>query len=69
MSLATAQRWNGFSTSTKKRNQGPDHPRKFNTYRFTDYKENVIDLIKRVSTVSVMTVSILESMKRGARMP
>ena len=25
---------------------------KFNTYRFADYKEQVIDLLKRVTTVS-----------------
>ena len=26
---------------------------KFNTYRFADYKEKVIDLLRRVKTVSV----------------
>ncbi len=26
---------------------------KFNTYRFADYKEKVIDLLRRVTTVSV----------------
>jgi predicted helicase len=36
---------------------------KFNTYRFADYKEQVIDLLKRVTTVSVETVKITEAMR------
>jgi predicted helicase len=36
---------------------------KFNTYRFADYKEKVIDLIMRVTRVSVETVAITEAMK------
>ncbi len=32
---------------------------KFNTYRFADYKEQVIDLLKRVCTVSVETIKII----------
>jgi predicted helicase len=39
---------------------------KFNTYRFADYKEKVVDLIARVARVSVETVAITEAMK-GAR--
>jgi predicted helicase len=39
---------------------------KFNTYRFADYKEKVIDLIMRVTRVSVETVAVTEAM-RGAR--
>jgi predicted helicase len=39
---------------------------KFNTYRFADYKEKVIELIGRVTRVSVETVAITEAMK-GAR--
>jgi predicted helicase len=35
---------------------------KFNTYRFADYKETVIDLLKRVCTVSVKTVEITNQM-------
>jgi len=35
---------------------------KFNTYRFADYKEQVIDLLKRVTTVSVETMKIVEAM-------
>ncbi len=35
---------------------------KFNTYRFADYKEQVIDLLRRVVTVSVETVKIVRAM-------
>ena len=35
---------------------------KFNTYRFADYKEAVVDLLARVVTVSVETVAITEAM-------
>ncbi len=37
---------------------------KFNTYRFADYKEQVIDLLKRVCTVSVKTVEITDQMPK-----
>jgi predicted helicase len=37
---------------------------KFNTYRFADYKEAVIDLLKRVCTVSVKTVEITNQMPK-----
>lgn len=40
---------------------------KFNTYRFADYKEKVIDLIGRVTRVSVETVAITEAMKTARR--
>jgi very-short-patch-repair endonuclease len=40
---------------------------KFNTYRFKDYKEKVIDLIARVTRVSVETMEIVESMKKAVR--
>ncbi|MFK7948895.1 MAG: type ISP restriction/modification enzyme [Saprospiraceae bacterium] len=36
---------------------------KFNTYRFADYKETVIDLLKRVCTVSVRTMEIVGKME------
>lgn len=36
---------------------------KFNTYRFADYKIQVIDLLKRVCTVSVETVKIIKEME------
>jgi predicted helicase len=40
---------------------------KFSTYRFADYKEHVIDLLQRVTTVSVETVEIVRAMKGAAR--
>ncbi|MGI0481895.1 type ISP restriction/modification enzyme [Geminocystis sp. CENA526] len=36
---------------------------KFNNYRFTDYKEQVIDLLMRVTTVSVETMKIINEME------
>jgi predicted helicase len=36
---------------------------KFDTYRYDDHKSNVIDLIKRVCTVSVRTVEVIKKMK------
>ncbi|WP_324281594.1 type ISP restriction/modification enzyme [Cyanobacterium aponinum UTEX 3221] len=35
---------------------------KFNNYRFSDYKEQVIDLLMRVTTVSVETMNIINQM-------
>jgi predicted helicase len=40
---------------------------KFNTYRFADHKEKVIDLLMRVTRVSVETVAIVEAMRRLPR--
>lgn len=36
---------------------------KFNTYRFADYKESMIDLLAKVVRISVETVAITEAMK------
>jgi len=36
---------------------------KFNTYRFADYKDQVIDLLARVCTVSVETMKIVKQME------
>lgn len=36
---------------------------KFNTYKFSDYKEQVIDLLMRVCTVSVETMRIVKEME------
>jgi len=35
---------------------------KFNTYRFADYKKPVIELLQRVCTISVETMTIIEEM-------
>ncbi len=40
---------------------------KFNTYRFADHKEKVIDLLMRVTRVSVETMEIVEAMKKEKR--
>jgi predicted helicase len=40
---------------------------KFNTYRFADHKEEVIDLLIRVTRVSVETMEIVETMKKEKR--
>jgi predicted helicase len=40
---------------------------KFNTYRFADHKEKVIDLLMRVTRVSIETMEIVEAMKTVAR--
>ncbi|WP_344759543.1 type ISP restriction/modification enzyme, partial [Luteimonas lutimaris] len=37
---------------------------KFNTYRFADHKEHVIDLLQRVTRVSVETQAIVEAMRK-----
>ena len=40
---------------------------RFNTYRFADYKEQVIDLLQRVCTVSVATMKIIREMEARAK--
>ena len=42
---------------------------KFNSYRFADYKESMIELLARVITVSLETVSITEEMRNLDRSP
>jgi len=44
--------------STKK----VEEPEKFNNYKFADYKLYVIDLILKVSTVSIETMKIINEM-------
>jgi len=40
---------------------------KFNTYKFADYKERVIDLLGRVCTVSVETMKIIGQMEATSK--
>lgn len=47
----------------EKKPSDPTIAEKFNTYRFADYKEKVIDLLQRVCTVSVETVRIVREME------
>ena len=51
----------------EKKPKDPTIREKFNTYRFADYKEEVIDLLKRVCTVSVATVQIVRMMEGAER--
>ncbi|WP_292659575.1 type ISP restriction/modification enzyme [Mesorhizobium sp.] len=50
----------------EKKPKDPTIREKFNTYRFADYKEKVVDLLMRVTRVSVETIAMKEAMK-GAR--
>ncbi len=43
------------------------HLLKFDTYRFDYHQERLVDLLQRVTTVSVQTVQITEAMKGRAR--
>ncbi|MDQ3100172.1 MAG: N-6 DNA methylase, partial [Bacteroidota bacterium] len=51
----------------EKKPKDPTIREKFNTYRFADYKEQVIDLLKRVTTVSVGTMEVVSAMERIRR--
>jgi predicted helicase len=51
----------------EKKPKDPTIREKFDTYRFADYKEKVIDLLMRVTAVSVETVRIVEAMKVAQR--
>jgi predicted helicase len=51
----------------EKKPKDPTIAAKFNTYRFKDYKEKVIDLLMRVTRVSVETMEIVEAMKTAKR--
>ncbi len=48
----------------EKKPSDPTIAEKFNTYRFADYKEQVVDLLKRVCTVSVETIMIVKEMEK-----
>ena len=49
----------------EKKSKDPTIAEKFNNYHFSDYKEQVIELLMRVCTVSVETMKIIEAMKKG----
>ena len=51
----------------EKKPKDPTIREKFDTYRFADHKEKVIDLLRRVTTVSVETVRIVGAMKGATR--
>lgn len=49
----------------EKKPSDPTIAEKFNTYRFADYKEQVIELLMRVCTVSVRTMEIIGEISGG----
>ena len=51
----------------EKKPKDPTIREKFDTYRFADHKEKVIDLLRRVTRVSVETVEITEAMRAARR--
>ena len=51
----------------EKKPKDPTIREKFDTYRFADHKEKVVDLLARVTTVSVETVRIVAAMKAAGR--
>ena len=51
----------------EKKPKDPTIRAKFDTYRFADHKERVIELLARVVTVSVETLRIVAAMKEGPR--
>ncbi|MBI3364707.1 MAG: N-6 DNA methylase [Ignavibacteriae bacterium] len=51
----------------EKKPSDPTIAEKFNTYRFADYKDHVIDLLKRVCTVSVETMKIVGEIEKAGR--
>lgn len=53
----------------EKKPRDPTIAAKFNTYRFADYKESMIELLAKVVRVSVETVAITEAMKAAERDP
>ena len=48
----------------EKKPKDPTIAEKFNTYKFADYKEQVIELLQRVCTVSVETMQIIQLMEK-----
>jgi len=51
----------------EKKPKDPTIRTRFDTYRFTNHKEQVIELLKRVTTVSVETMRIVGAMKGAGR--
>ena len=49
---------------TEKSCNDPKVMKKFNTYKFTDHKEHVIDLLQKVTTVSVETMNLRRELQK-----
>ena len=52
----------------EKKPSDPTIAEQFNNYKFSDYKENVIELLERVCTVSVATMHIIEDINKNNEM-
>ena len=52
----------------EKKPKDPTIAERFNTYKFADYKEKVIDLVRRVCTVSVTTMEVVDGMTHLERL-
>ena len=50
----------------EKKPKDPAIRERFNTYRFSDHKETVIDLLQRVCTVSVRTMEMIRSLPNNS---
>ncbi len=55
------------ASGPEKTPKDPTIREKFNSYRFADYKEKVVDLLQRVTRVSVETMAIVEAMRATPR--
>jgi predicted helicase len=51
----------------EKKPSDPTIREKFDTYRFADHKERVVDLLGRVTRVSIETIAITEAMRQARR--
>ncbi|MBV5297069.1 MAG: N-6 DNA methylase [Rhodoferax sp.] len=51
----------------EKKPKDPTIREKFDSYRFADYKERVIDLLLRVTTVSIETMKLVKAIQRAGR--
>jgi len=54
-------------TKEESKPKDPTIREKFDNYRFADHKEKVVELLARVTTVSVETQRIVEAMKKAQR--
>ena len=62
----TALKW-VLDQYKEKKPRDPTIRERFNTYRFADYKEDVIELLGRVCAVSVRTMEIVDGMEDVGR--
>ena len=61
--LCLLPKWSGrLERYKEKKPKDPTIAEKFNTYKFAEYKESVIELLMRVTTVSVETMKIIAEM-------